>query len=260
MTRKFMQDEVFEMFRAVGFEPDEGAVYVNCIEPISGVWVECDHLGAPRLHNVRRHGSRCNACGKIRSAKISADLAFDKALNAAGVDGYTLFDRFTKEYVRPNRGLEQTGWTHYVCAKGHTGSMALRLFLNGRRCPLCSESGYKTNKPGTLYLLARTVDGVEERQYGITNDMKRRMSEHKRHGWTLVDQQSNKNGAVPKRRESRIKQAMKLSGVYPFQYSGEKFDGFTEAWTEHMLEPFDSLPELNSWAIATVASHKETRW
>jgi hypothetical protein len=131
-------------------------------------------------------------------------------------------------------------------------------WLAGRRCRVCSKSGYSPTKHGTLYLLARVKDGVEERQYGISNDLKRRMSEHKRHNWTLIDRQSHKDGGVIQRREDRIKRAMKLAGVYPFQYSGEKFTGFTEAWTERMLEPFDSLPELNAWAIATIASHKET--
>ena len=261
MGRKYTQEEAEAIMRAAGFEPE--GEYVNNNTPWVGKWIDCGHEGSPKLATATSKNHGCFTCSRSLGAQASGakrgEATRRRLLEGSDAESIIGFDY----YLHHSKAAADRGYrvmrVLMLCPLCEVvRSVPVSAWESGRRCSCISQSGYRVTKPGTLYLLARVKEGVEERQYGISNDLKRRMSEHKRHNWTLVDKQSHKDGGVIQRREARIKRAMKLAGVYPFQYSGEKFTGFTEAWTERMLEPFDSLPELNAWAIATIASHKET--
>ena len=256
MPRKYTQEEAEAIMRAAGFEPE--GEYVNRHAAWPGVCA-LGHRSAPRLGGIIAGQGPCKSCAATTSNHKTGEAAREAVVKMMVSRGFQ-FVRVDMVQVHEARSKSKAYLVFWCSPCSHEFRYKvhdLRRFPN-LGCPRCSVHGYQLSRPGTLYLLARVKDGVEERQYGISNDLKRRMSEHKRHNWTLIDKQSHKDGGVIQRREARIKRAMKLAGVYPFQYSGEKFTGFTEAWTERMLEPFDSLPELNAWAIATIASHKET--
>ncbi|MER7702458.1 hypothetical protein ABTX81_06115 [Kitasatospora sp. NPDC097605] len=51
-------------------------------------------------------------------------------------------------------------------------------------CIHCAQHGFQPDKPGYLYLVIHA--GLAAGKIGICNESSDRLTEHKRHGWTLI--------------------------------------------------------------------------
>lgn len=163
--------------------------------------------------------------------------SFAKAKAAAEADDYTDFTLLPDLRLS---GIQMYPWVSYICPEGHRHEMLLANWQKGVRCPDCAITGYQPSKPGTLYLCARTVNGAEQRMYGITNSPDKRLAEHARRGWVLIDRIDG-GGQRIAGFERSIKQYMKETGLHASIYSGD--NGETEAWAWDDL-PIDSLKRL----------------
>lgn len=67
--------------------------------------------------------------------------------------------------------------TVFICANGHTWETIPRHILSGVGCPFCAKTGFKIELPAWVYILIFDT----YIKYGITNDLPRRLSEHKSH-------------------------------------------------------------------------------
>ena len=211
-------------------------------------WSGCTHGTAEvqcgDLHSGKTAG--CKACSN--EAKTAATLAglrerfpeFDLALTEPSI-GYG---------ANRSSGCVKYAAVAYTCPScDERRSMLLADFTNGKRCPACAKYGFDPSKPGTLYLLHRIKDGDEQRQYGITNNLTKRMRQHKRHGWVLLDRLDDVDGAAIQALESRIKSAMRTEGIYRSVYDGSS--GTTEAWSAADLSPFTRIDQLMRWVLRT---------
>jgi hypothetical protein len=127
-----------------------------------------------------------------------------------------------------DRGIQMTGVysnnytiTEFECSYGHNWLARPNGIMSGKGCPQCSLYGYKTNKPGYLYLL----NFGEFIKYGITNNLKRRLQEHKKNGkYSTILTQYYDDGNVPKDIERKIKNT--LGGKFVTE------EVFEDGWTE----------------------------
>jgi hypothetical protein len=95
---------------------------------------------------------------------------------------------------------EKSLFRHLVC--GNEWLALPSNILRGVGCPSCADFGFNPSKPGTLYVFKRD-DYIK---YGITNNLNRRLSEHKRHGeLKVVFTKSDNDGNIILRTEQKIK-------------------------------------------------------
>ena len=222
--------------------------YGNHCNPQSYVrvdWSGCTHGTAEVRCNDLRTGNTtgCRPCkDEARTAATLAGLRerfpeFDLALTDPIVSHIN---------ARARQGLMLRAAIEYTCPScNERRTMQLAHFTKGARCPACAKYGFDPSKPGTLYLLHRIKDGDEQRQYGITNDLTKRMRQHRRHGWVLLDRLDDVDGAAIQALESRIKSAMRREGIYRSVYDGTT--GTTEAWSSADLSAFTRVNELLRW-------------
>jgi hypothetical protein len=100
--------------------------------------------------------------------------------------------------------------------------------LSGNGCPNCSKTGYKSGKPGMLYL----IQFPEFIKYGITNNPKRRFNSHKKQGMIkVIETYEFNDGEIPIKLENLIKTT--LGG----KYVSKKMinDGWTETLSNESL-------------------------
>ena len=84
-------------------------------------------------------------------------------------------------------------------------------------------------------------------QIGITNDPKRRLSEHGKGGWEVVELRGPMDGHLTNQLESSCIQSLVKRGAILGHKSGVlKFDGYTEAWTKSSLNVI-SIKQLLDW-------------
>jgi hypothetical protein len=179
-------------------------------------------------------GNSCPYCGGKKVLPGFNDLATTHPLVAAealGWDPTTL-----------------TAGSHKIrkwkCSEGHIWSAAVlnRTSQNPSGCPSCASSGFNPSEPGFLYFLRH--DSLWLFQIGITNNPAVRVSKHKRGGWELIQVRGPMDGQTARDLETRILRALRLNGAKFANESGfERFDGWTEAWTQISLQAA-SIAEL----------------
>ena len=119
----------------------------------------------------------------------------------------------------------------WKCTKGHTWKSLIVNRTAGRGCPKCAEYGFNPSKPSWIYLMQRP----EEQQFGITNDIKKRIQHHASFGWHEIDTSGPHNGEEVFETEKKLKNWLKKEvGVIPHR---------TENWYTSKME-VNSLAEL----------------
>lgn len=103
--------------------------------------------------------------------------------------------------------------------------------MRGKSCPKCSIYGFNPNKEASLYLL----DFGTYIKYGITNDLERRLSEHRRNNGnhTVILTEFFENGNAAKEIESRIRTKFKSESKVDKEQCP---DGWTETLPTHLSE------------------------
>ena len=132
----------------------------------------------------------------------------------------------------------------WKCENGHTWKAAIysRTGPNKNGCPSCSVSGYDPNKEGYLYFLSHPYWGMY--QIGITNDPDRRLMQHQKIGWELLELRGPMDGHLTQQWETAILRMLKAKGADLSNAAiAGKFDGYSEAWSKSTFEP-KSIKEL----------------
>ncbi len=162
--------------------------------------------------------------------------------------------------THPSLSSEADGWNprtvvagsglkkNWKCAEGHRyqASIVQRTTggsnSTGTGCPICSSTGFNPGKQGFLYLLFQCSWGMY--QIGITNHPERRMQEHARNGWELLELRGPMDGHLTQQWETAILRMLKSKGadLSNEQIAG-KFDGYSEAWSKSTFE-VSSIKEL----------------
>ena len=80
----------------------------------------------------------------------------------------------------------------WKCEKGHTWIALIdsRTPPRSSGCPECAEKGFNPGKDAFFYLMQRPG----EQQLGITNDLKQRVRQHEKNGWSLIDSVGPRSG------------------------------------------------------------------
>jgi len=154
----------------------------------------------------------------------------------------------------PNLAREAFGWDpttviagtpkklEWKCESGHKWVVSGDSRMRGSGCPSCAKYGFSPDKRAWLYLV-RHAD-FKLQQIGITNDPERRLSEHQRRDWELVDLRGPMDGVLAYEWEQSMFRFLRAIPVVlgPPNPHG-KFDGYTESWDESEFS-VDSLKKL----------------
>jgi hypothetical protein len=169
----------------------------------------------------------------------------------------TLFPHLAKETYLwdaseflPGSGLKKD----WKCSEGHIYRSAIEKrtrSLNPSGCPTCAKFGFDQNKEAYIYLLEHPQ--WEMFQIGITNDLSRRLNEHRRNKWKVIETRGPMDGLLTQQWETAILRMLKAKGadLSNSKIAG-KFDGYSEAWSKstfkaksirelmHLTEEFES--------------------
>jgi hypothetical protein len=117
-----------------------------------------------------------------------------------------------------------------------------RTGISKSGCPTCSKSGFDPNARGFLYFLNHPNWGMW--QIGITNYPKKRLAQHKKLGWELIELRGPMDGHLTQQWETAILRMLKVKGadLSNSKIAG-KFDGYSEAWSKSTFE-VNSIREL----------------
>jgi hypothetical protein len=109
-------------------------------------------------------------------------------------------------------------------------------------CPKCGKYGFDPTQEGYLYLV--TSANIQMQQIGITNDPARRLKEHDKTGWKLLEIRGPMDGYLTRQWETAILRMLKAKGadLSNSKIAG-KFDGYSEAWSRSTFE-VKSIKEL----------------
>lgn len=116
-------------------------------------------------------------------------------------------------------------------------------------CPKCSETGFDLGAIGYLYFVEGERNGIPIIQYGITNNIDKRLAYHRRNRFESKDSVKFikcESGSEVAQLESLIKKTLTLKGVPSIKADSEiedKFGGYTESFRKELL-PAQSLQEL----------------
>jgi hypothetical protein len=161
----------------------------------------------------------------------SCPVCADKSLTKEIVNGRIAHRGLTMvgDYVT-NRNKSQ-----FKCQHGHYWMARPSDVDKGETgCPTCAVYGYDPSKPGTFYAL----DFVTFIKYGITNDLPRRLNEHKKNGkFTISFTKLFENGIRAQMIESQIKQT--LGGNFVTKEICP--DGYTETLCPSKLKDLNAM-------------------
>lgn len=177
---------------------------------------ECSHghrwMAMPK--NVKNNGTGCPKCDQDTKRK-SEDINDELVGMGLRMIGYYPTNNKTK--------------TLFECNAKHTWMATPNNILAGYGCPYCANHGFNPNKSAWEYAFMR--DGYIK--FGITNDLNRRLTEHRRHGeFTLIHERHHEVGQLALDWENNIKRTH--GGRYVTKEQCP--DGYTETLCISKLE------------------------
>lgn len=178
-------------------------------------------------------GQGCPYCSGNKVLKGFNDLKTrfpDIAAESFGWDPATVLSGSGKKYK-------------WKCNCGHTWKTSVSLRTSAfTGCPSCAKSGFDPNINSWIYFLKHN----EWRMYqiGITNDLKRRLSEHSLNGWEFAESRGPIDGHLAQQWETAILRMLKAKGADLSNSNiAGKFDGYSESWSKSTLQ-VKSIKEL----------------
>jgi len=198
---------------------------------------KCDlgHLWKTKV-SLRTSGSGCLICLNQQLLVGFNDLATTHPELAAQADGWD-----PKTVVAGSS--KKAKW---ICEQGHRWSSVLTSRSRmGVGCPSCAKFGFDPNLDGFLYL----IDNFDLHmfQIGITNYPDKRLGQHGRSGWEVIELRGPMDGQLTRQLETNCLHALEKRGaILGRRGSIEKFDGHTEAWTKASLN-VTSIKQILDW-------------
>lgn len=189
------------------------------------------HLWKTEINN-RSRGKDCPYCANQKVWYGYNDLETinpDLAGQASGFDPKTVTARSNKV----------VGWR---CEFRHSWKASIYNRSNGSGCPFCTTNGFSTGRSGRVYFLQHSERDLY--QIGISNNAKRRLAQHARSGWQVIEISSSMPGHEARSYEQGALRLLRTLGA---QFANDiglaKFDGYTEAWVRGSFR-ISSLAEL----------------
>jgi hypothetical protein len=158
-----------------------------------------------------------NGCPTCNSKKLSTEIINDRLIDRGIRILGPYKDTLTKAL--------------FECQHGHKWEARVDSILNGTNCNVCSPGGFKSNIPAWEYVL-KYESFIK---FGITNDLERRLSEHRRNGlFEVVHSKYHSDGNLAQQWENAIKK----------NYGGKFIakSEFPSGWTETL--PLILLEEI----------------
>jgi len=177
------------------------------------------HIWQSSINN-RTQGYNCPFCGNRKLLKGFNDLATthpEIASEAHGWDPTTLMSGSHKK-------------VQWKCTLNHTWISTVLNRLYGSGCPTCTKFGFDPNLDGYLYFLMQP--NWELYQVGITNNLQKRLRDHKKNNFEVLEIRGPMEGRKARELETAILRYLKSqkANLSPDSVAG-KFDGYTESWT-----------------------------
>ena len=206
------------------------------------------------------HGSRkawiCSLGHKWKTSPSNRTLQDSECPVCGGRQLETGFNDLLTKF--PEIAAQADGWDpklvisgsnkklNWKCEKNHKWSSAVSSRTSlGTGCPSCANYGFDPNKDSWLYLIDN--NSLSMFQIGITNDPQRRLSEHGKGGWEVIELRGPMDGHLTHQLESSCIQSLVNRGAILGHKSGVlKFDGYTEAWTKSSLN-VNSIKQILDW-------------
>lgn len=200
---------------------------------------KCECLGCgetvfPMYNSVQQGQGGCTSCG-IDKASEKKLFSQDEAIEFMNVSGFDPVDPYvhseSKWKVRCRTCIK-------ICYP------TLHNVKMGSGCPSCAKSGFDPNEPGYLYFLRH--ERWEMLQIGITNNPDKRLGQHRKLGWEVLELRGPMDGHLTQEWETAILRYLKAQGADLSNSSiAGKFDGYSEAWSSTNL-PIKNIKELMS--------------
>jgi hypothetical protein len=131
----------------------------------------------------------------------------------------------------------------WKCSEGHTWTASTISRISSKvGCPTCSKTGFDPNQDGYLYFL--THEHWKMLQIGITNNPQKRISNHKKLGWEVIEIRGPMDGLLTQNWETSLLRMLRRKGADLSNSNiAGKFDGYSEAWSKSAFS-VNSLTEL----------------
>ena len=134
---------------------------------------------------------------------------------------------------------------NWKCSRGHiyVAAVSRRTTTTAPTgCPKCGKYGFDSTSKGFLYLVENS--DLSMYQIGITNTPDRRLKEHQKTGWELLEMRGPMDGHLTQQWETAILRMLKAKGadLSNSKIAG-KFDGYSEAWSKSTFE-VNTIKEL----------------
>jgi hypothetical protein len=230
------------------FKPVDGWVYVTANTPIPGSCRACgaDDI-APALNSMKNSGKgHCRACGERAVGEAHRARGEAEVRRVAADRGYEVAGFFT-------RGYKTVATLRCGCGN-EWSTLQTNLCSRGSGCPSCAEFGYDDSKPGAIYLIARSVNGVEQRGYGISNDWPTRIKGYERFGWLPLDVMEFSDGETARNAENMLNRVVAATAGRSVEADNLKYRN-KEAWSDG-----NGIPMFNSvWAFLCWAAPLDAR-
>lgn len=178
----------------------------------------CDngHTWMTSPNHVTSHGHGCPHCSGV------APLSNTKVNSILASRSIELISPYVNNYER----------SVFQCSSGHQWSTEVSSVIRGHGCPYCAEYGFNPSNPAWEYAFTR--DGYIK--YGITNNLTRRLFEHRRHGEiNLIHERYQEIGQLALDWERHIKR----THGGRFATKEQCPDGHTETLPSHMTSIFE---------------------
>jgi len=208
-----------------------------------------------------RGKGHCTVCGYRVQGKKTADRlrahAEAEARRVAATRGYEIVGFSTRRYKNSGNasGFQNQTYATLRCSCGNEWDTSQSdLCSSGTGCGNCAEFGYDDSKPGAIYLLARSIDGVEQRGYGISNDWPTRIKGYERFGWLALDVMEFSDGETARNTESMLNRVVAVTAGRSVEPDHYKYKN-REAWSDG-----NGIPMFNSvWAFLCWAAPLDAR-
>ncbi len=176
--------------------------------------ISCGHEWEAQPANIM-NGKNCPKCS-VKNEKLTANEVKSRI-----PDGYVMLGDY-------QAALKKTLFTHLLC--GNKWMARPSHIMDGKGCPKCSTHGFDQTKPGSVYI----IDFGDFIKCGITNDLSRRLYEHRKHNGNFILKYANtyNDGVKAVEWERNIK--TKFNGRFVTKERCP--DGYTETFHPSILE------------------------
>jgi hypothetical protein len=228
----FIVDEakIIEQMIKQGLKPLEP--YVAARKKWKCECLTCGQIVTPMFNSIQQGQFGCKDCG-IKRASDKKTFTQEEAKDSMLEAGFEPLEPYVHSETKWKVRCQKCKKICYPTL--HNAKM-------GSGCPSCAKSGFDPNEDGFLYFLQHEI--WEMLQIGITNNPDKRLNQHRKLGWELLEIRGPMDGHLTQNWETGMLRYLKAVGA---DLSNSKivgkFDGYSEAWSKSTF-PVNSIKEL----------------